>query len=127
MVVGLLVCGPPLLRFFGHGKQLLPFPWLVLLTLNAFLATRSSTWGSLIATENRIPYLWSAVVTNLGCFALSLSLIHFTSLGLGALVLGPLLANAVFYYWYWPLYAIRGIHTSWSRFLFSRPKGDPVQ
>lgn len=122
MAAGLLVLGQPVLHWLGHGKQLLPLPWLGLLTLNAFLFMRVSAWGTLIVTENRVPYLWSAVVTNGLSFVFSLTLIHTTSLGLGALVLGPLLAYGPFYYWYWPMYAVRGIRASWPRFIFSPPR-----
>ncbi len=52
---------------------------------------------------------------------LSLALVHFTTLGLGALVLGPLLAGAVFNYWYWPPFAAREIGTTLFRFLFFGP------
>jgi O-antigen/teichoic acid export membrane protein len=125
MAAGLLLCGQPLLQLLGSGKQMLPLPWLALLVLNSFLEIQVSIWGTLITTENRIPFLWPSVA---GCFlslALSLTLIHTTSLGLGAFVLAPLLAQSLFNYWYWPRYAAHGIQTSWARFMFSRPKGNP--
>jgi hypothetical protein len=125
MAAGLLICGQPLLQFLGSGKQLLPLPWLALLILNTFLETQISIWGTLISTENRIPFLWPSVAGSLLAFALSLTLIHTTSLGLGALVLAPLLAHSLFNYWFWPLYAAQGIHTSWARFMFTRPKSTP--
>lgn len=125
MAAGMLLVGPPMLRWFGHGKQLLPLPWLALLAFNSFLATRGGVWGMLIVTENRIPYLWPIVAANLLCFGFSLLLIHTTSLGLGALVLGPLLANCPFNYWYWPIYAARGIRSSWPRCVFSPPGKAP--
>ena len=125
MAAGLLLCGQPLLQMFGSGKQLLPLPWLALLAINSFLETQVGIWGMLISTENRIPFLWPSVAGCLLSFALSLTLIHTTSLGLGAFVLAPLLAHSLFNYWYWPLHAAHGIQTSWSRFMFSRPKGTP--
>jgi hypothetical protein len=109
----------------GSGKQMLPLPWLALLAFNAFLETQVSLWGMLISTENRIPFLWPSVAGSLLAFALSLTLVHTTSLGLGAFVLAPLLAHSLFNYWYWPLYAARGIQTFWVRFMFSWPKGNP--
>lgn len=124
MAAMLLLCGPPLLQWFGSGKQLLPLPWLALLVLVSFLEMQISVWGTLISTENRIPFLWPAVVGNLASFLISLTLIHTTSLGLGAFVLAPLLAHSVFNNWYWPHYAARGIQTSWVRFMFLRPKGN---
>lgn len=125
MAAGLLLCGPPLLQLFGSGKQLIPLPWLTLLAVSSFLDTQVGIWGTLISTENRIPFLWPSVAGGLLAFALSLTLIHTTSLGLGAFVLAPLLAHSLFNYWYWPLYAAHGIQTSWARFMFSRPKGNP--
>jgi O-antigen/teichoic acid export membrane protein len=125
MAAGLLLCGQPLLQWLGSGKQLLPLPWLALLALNSFLETQVSIWGMLISTENRIPFLWPSLASRLFSFALSLILIHTTSLGLGAFVLAPFLAHCLFEYWYWPLHAARGIQTSWARFMFSRPKGNP--
>jgi hypothetical protein len=61
------------------------------------------------------------VATNVLSLVLSLSLVYFTSLGLGALVLGPLLAGLLFNYWYWPMFAARGIRTTLFRFLFLSP------
>ena len=126
MAAGLLLCGQPLLQLFGSGKQMLPLPWLALLAFNSFLEMHVSIWGALIATGNRIPYLWPSVAGSLLSFALSLTLIHTTSLGLGAFVLAPLLAHSLFNYWYWPLYAARGIQTSWARYMFSWPRAIPI-
>jgi O-antigen/teichoic acid export membrane protein len=125
MAGGLLLCGQPLLQLLGSGKQMLPLPWLALLALNSFLETQISIWGTLISTENRIPFLWPSVAGSLLSLALSLTLIHTTSLGLGAFVLAPLLAHSLFNYWYWPRYAAHGIQTSWTRFMLFRPKGNP--
>jgi len=125
MAAGLLICGQPLLRMFGSGKQMLPLAWLALLVFSSFLDTQVSIWGALIATGNRVPYLWPSVAASLLAFALSLTLVHTTSLGIGAFVLSPLLAHSLFNYWYWPIYAARGIQTSWARFMFSRPQGHP--
>ena len=125
MAGGLLLCGQPLLQLLGSGKQMLPLPWLALLALGSFMETQVSIWGTLISTENRIPFLWPSVAGSLLALVLSLTLIHTTSLGLGAFVLSPLLAHSLFNYWYWPRYAAHGIQTSWTRFMFFRPKGNP--
>jgi O-antigen/teichoic acid export membrane protein len=125
MAGGLLLCGQPLLQLLGTGKEMLPLIWLALLAFNSFLETQVGIWGTLISTENRIPFLWPSVAGSLLSFTLSLTLIHTTSLGFGAFVLAPLLAHSLFNYWYWPLYAARGIQTSWARFMFSRPKANP--
>ncbi|HNZ75110.1 MAG TPA: O-unit flippase-like protein [Verrucomicrobiota bacterium] len=125
MAAGLLVCGQPLLQLLGSNKQMLVLPWLALLALNSFLEMQTSIWGTLITTENRIPFLWPSLASKLLSFGLSLTFIYTTSLGLGALVLAPFLAHCLFDYWYWPIHAARGIQTSLARFMFSRPKGKP--
>ena len=121
MAFVLFLCGPYLLKVFGSGKQMLPPDWLGLMSLDAFLLMQFSFWGTLISTQNRLPYLWPTVATNVLSFLLSLNLVAFTSLGLGGLVLGPLLAGSLFNYWYWPPYSARCIGTTLLRFLFGRP------
>jgi Na+-driven multidrug efflux pump len=116
-----VLLGPAILRWLGSHKEMLPASWLWTLMLWTFLDMQFTTWGTLIATGNRLTYLWPTVATNILSLVLSLALVHFTSLGLGALVLGPLLAGAVFNYWYWPAFAARGIETSLFRFLFLGP------
>ena len=113
--------GPLLLQHFGSGKEMLPQPWLLLLALYMFFEMQFSLWGTLIAMGNRLTYLWPTVATNVFSLMLSLVLVKFTTLGLGALVLGPLLAGIVFNYWYWPPFAARGIGTTLFRFLFLGP------
>jgi O-antigen/teichoic acid export membrane protein len=118
---GIIFCGPTLLRWFGSGKEMLPSPWLQILMLYAFLNMQFVLWGTLIATGNRLSYLWPTVATNVLSLMLSLALVHFTTLGLGALVLGPLLAGIIFNYWYWPPFAARGIGTTLFHFIFFGP------
>jgi hypothetical protein len=118
---GLVVSGPTLLQWFGSGKEMLSTAWLVVLMLYTFFNMQFTFWGSLIATGNRLTYLWPTVATNIGSLILSLLLVNFTQLGLGALVLGPLVAGSVFNFWYWPGFAARGIGTTFFRFLFFGP------
>ena len=92
-----------------------------MLSLYFFAELHVSFWASLISTENRIPFLWPALATSLLGLGLSLLLIHFTSFGIGALVLAPLLAGSLFNYWYWPLAGARTLDTRLFRFLCGRP------
>lgn len=113
-----VLCGPALLRWTGSDKEMLPMLWLGVLMLYAFLSLQFTTWTTLIVTGNRISYLWPTVATNIFSLILSLALVHFTSLGLGALVLGPLLAGIVFNFWYWPVFAAHEIEATLFNFLF---------
>jgi O-antigen/teichoic acid export membrane protein len=116
-IFGLLLAGPFLLRHFGAGKEILPLTWLALLALNSFFELQFNIWGTLLTLENRVPYLWPTVATNVLSLQLTLIFVGFTDLGLGALVVGPLLAGALFNYWFWPPYAARSIGTSFFKFL----------
>jgi len=118
---GVVFGGPILLRWVGSGKNVLPLTWILCLMLGGFLELQLATWGTLISTENRFPYFRHAVASNVLSLMLSLILVHFTSLGLGALVLGPILAGSIFNYWYWPSVAARGMGTTLFHFLFFGP------
>jgi hypothetical protein len=114
---------PSLLWRFGSHKEILPLNWMLTLALCSFLDLQFTTWTTLISIENRLPFLWPTVVTNVLSLSLTLALVHFTSLGLGSLVLGPFLAWSLFNYWCWPFYAARRMGTTLFRFLFFGPTG----
>jgi len=87
---------------------------------NAFLEMHLSTWGMLIYTDNRIPVLWPILAANAASMALAFGLLQTTPLGLGALVLAPLLAGLVYNYWHWPRAGCRLLETSWGQLMFTR-------
>ena len=122
----LLCFGPSLLAHFGSGKKVLPLEWFALLALGSFLDMQLGFWTTVIYTGNRLPFLWPVIAGSTLSLGLSLTLVHFTALGLGALVLGPLLAGSFFNYWYWPSYACRSIGTSLFRLLFTAPSTSPA-
>jgi len=127
LAAAVVTLGPFLLQWIGTEKKILPTGWLLLLALNTFLEMQFVFWGTLISTENRLPYLWPAVASNVLSLALTLLLIHFTALGLGSLGLAPLLAGSLFNYWYWLPAGAGSIQTRWFKFMFSRPLSTPVQ
>jgi hypothetical protein len=117
--------GPILLQWIHTDKQMLPTPWLILLGVGFFLDMIFIFWGTLLSVENRIPTLWSTVITNVGCLMLAYGLSRYTHIGVPALVLAPLLTGLVFNYWYWPLAGARSLRTTWLRFtLCSRRAGN---
>ena len=126
MAVVLLLFVPFLLGHFGSEKKVLPPGWFALLALGSFLDMQLSFWTTVIFVGNRLPFLWPVVAGNALSLVLSLTLVHFSQLGLGALVLGPLLAGSLFNYWYWPSYACGSIGTSLFRLLFTGPSPDPA-
>jgi len=102
---------------------MLPFGWLSLLTLYLFLEMQFAFWTHLLTTENRVPSLWATVVTYPLGVGLVWLLYEATQLGIGAFVLGPLLAGSLFNYWYWPIAGAWSLQTNWVKFVFMRPAG----
>jgi Na+-driven multidrug efflux pump len=116
-----IVLGPPLLKWVAPDKQLLPRIWLVVLALYAFLDMHYGFWTTLISTENRIPSMWAAVITNLSTLGLAWALAKFTDVGWGAFVIAPLACGVAFNYWFWPGYGARGIGATWLKLMFHGP------
>jgi hypothetical protein len=127
LAVCIVLIGPWMIHMLSPTKTLLPSSWLALLAVTTFFDLQFTVWTTLILTGNRMPSLWPTVATNLLSVTLALTFVHTTSLGLGALVLGPLIAGSLFNYWFWPFYAARGLNTGLLQFLFTRPahKGGP--
>jgi O-antigen/teichoic acid export membrane protein len=111
---------PPLLRWLNTDKAVMPVAWLCVMAFHTLLEMHLSVWGMLIYTDNRVPYLRPLLLANGASLGLAIGLISFTDLGLGALVLAPLLAGAMFNYWHWPRVGSGLLQTSWSRLLFAR-------
>ncbi|HMO65058.1 MAG TPA: hypothetical protein PKE47_07530 [Verrucomicrobiota bacterium] len=116
---GIVFAGPWLLRTLGTDQELLPQPWLLVFLVNGFLWMGFSFWTFLITTENRVPSLWPTVATSGVTILLAGGLLHGTELGLGALVLAPLLAGLAFNYWYWPASGARSLGTSRLRYFLT--------
>jgi O-antigen/teichoic acid export membrane protein len=109
MAAFILWAGPPLLAVVAPDKSLLPAFWLRLLALNTLLEMHFSFWTVLLSTENRIPSLWPAVLTNTCVIGLAFWLVTHSTLGVGALVLPPLVLGTLFNYWYWPWAGARSL------------------
>jgi hypothetical protein len=69
--------------------------------------------------ENRLPFLWPTVITNVCSLMLAMALLQFTPLKMGALILAPLLAGIVFNYWHWAIAGPASVGTTWWRFVFA--------
>jgi Na+-driven multidrug efflux pump len=115
-----LPLAPPLLRWLGTDKTILPWHWMLLLAGNALLELNYRTWTTLISLTNRLPFLWFSVAGNVLSLALALGLIRFTPLGMGALVLSPLISGGAFNYWLWPAKGARLFQSSLLRFRLLR-------
>ena len=114
-----VVLSSDLLEAMRSGKSVLPVYWFGLLAVASFLDLHSNSWVSLIALGNRLPFIWHSVITNLTPIVLALFLVRIPSLGVGGLVLAPLLPNLLCNYWHWPKEGARVLKTSWTKLIFS--------
>jgi len=120
IAAGVVFVLPTMLEWLRPDKSLLPTPWLALLMLAGFLEMHFSFWGTLISMENRTPFVWPIVITNVASFLLVLVLLKFTRLGFGAFVLAPFVAGCCCNYWRWPREGAHSLQTTWLRFLCRR-------
>jgi O-antigen/teichoic acid export membrane protein len=122
MAVVAIPLTPRLLEWLNTDKAVLPQPWFAVLALVALLDMHSNTWATFISIGNRLPFLSATVLTNFVSLGLAIALIHFSSFGVGALVLAPLIANAAYNYWRWPREGARILRTTWLAFIFRNPR-----
>ena len=120
LALAAVVAGQALLNWLPGGKHVLPWPWYPILLSAGLLELHYVFWGTLLATGNRAPFLVPSLITSATSLLLVTGLIHFTSMGSGALVLGPLLAGCAFNFWYWPHEGARSVNSSWFKCLFTR-------
>lgn len=112
----------PLLVDFGIlKKEVLPAPWFLLLLVSTFLDMKMIVWTTFLSTENRVPSLWPVTATNVIIVALVWLLAEPSLLGLGAFACAPLMAGALFNYWFWPIAGARNLKSSWLRYMFVPP------
>lgn len=114
---------PWLLDVLKTDKSLLPPIWIWSLALYSFAELHTSSWATFVSLGNRLPFLPITVATNIVAIALAWTLLNFTNLGFGALILGPLLASGLHNYWRWPIEGTRTLDTTWWRFLVPAGKG----
>jgi O-antigen/teichoic acid export membrane protein len=112
---------PNALNWIHTDKSVLDQPWLALFALNAFFEMHFNSWTTFISIGNRLPFLAHTVAANFVSVILAVVLLHSTSLGVGALVLSPLIVGLLFNYWYWPLEGLNMLRVGWRPFLFSKP------
>ncbi|HXJ76064.1 MAG TPA: hypothetical protein VNM37_24625 [Candidatus Dormibacteraeota bacterium] len=120
LALAALALGPFFLHLIRAKAEFLPRPWFGLLLACGFLELQVNFWTSLLATENRIPSVWPVAITNALSVIAVLIVSRTTSLGLATFAVVPLLAGALFNYWYWPIAGARSLGTTWLGFLTRR-------
>lgn len=110
----LWVLGPPLLAALGKAQALPPALPLALLLLAGLLELNHSMSGTLLMVDNRVPFVPAALLSGAAIVVLSIGVLRFESAGLAEVVAVPLLVQACYNNWKWPLECLRAFNTSYA-------------
>lgn len=120
MVTVAIALTPWLLQTIRTDKTALPTGWFVALAALAFMEAHTSSWATFVSLGNRLPFLPITVAANIASVILSWLLLLNTSLGYGALILGPLGISLMVTSWRWPIEGARVLGTTWWKLMFRR-------
>jgi len=73
--------------------------------------------ASLISTFNTLPYTTAFIISSIAAVLLSFLLAKFSSLGIWALVVAPIVVSASYNLWKWPMHILKIYHASFPKFI----------
>jgi O-antigen/teichoic acid export membrane protein len=103
---GLILVGPPLLKFIGSKTQLLPEVMIFVMLIFAILESNYGIANAFILSGNEVPYMKSSIITGVFSASLLLILLKFTTLSTWAMILAPGIAASLYINWRWPAMVI---------------------
>ncbi|MDR2146384.1 MAG: hypothetical protein LBE91_08005 [Tannerella sp.] len=114
MFLGFLVVfsGNSILNSLHSTTKLLPESYILLILLISLLETYHSAAGNFLLTKNEVPFFKASIISGLCTFGGVFLLLHYTTLGLTALVIVPLLVDVSYQSWKWPWEVIKDLKPS---------------
>ena len=109
--IGVAVCLLPLIPFIKPGYSV-SIPYFLAMTAYNFFASQYSIFCNLIVNTNRIPYVWSYLISSVAAIALSCVLAAWFGLGMWGILLGQVVAQAAYNFWKWPKLMLDELETS---------------
>jgi O-antigen/teichoic acid export membrane protein len=106
---GLILVGPPLLKFIGSKTQLLPEAMIFVMLVFAILESNYGIANAFILSGNEVPYMKSSIITGIFSASLLLILLKFTTLSTWAMILAPGIAASIYINWKWPSMVINDL------------------
>lgn len=113
----LLACGEPLLAWLGKPGVLLDVAPLLLMLAGGLLELNFSIAATLLMIGNRVPFVRASLVSGVIVVALNALALTFAGAGLMTALAIPLLVQAAYNYWKWPLECLRLFRTSYPALL----------
>lgn len=101
------------LRLIGSGTTLLPAMPLLLLFIVYLLDSNQSLAIGLIASGNKVPYMWSSIISAIAIFILSPLLINVFDLGICGAILSIGLVQLCYQNWKWVLEVSKSLKLSY--------------
>lgn len=100
--IGFILLGPILLNLIHSKTQFLPHFMIVVLLIFSFFDSNQSIASSLLLSGNEVPFMKSALFTGVLTIILLFGFLHYTHMGLWALILAPGISQLIYQDWKWP-------------------------
>jgi len=91
------------LNVIGSKTQLLPASMILLALLLSFEQTNFTLAGNMLLTKNEVPFFKASIASGIAIVIGLLVAFHFFNAGVAAMLLVPLLVDACYQTWKWPL------------------------
>ena len=98
---GVVFIVPFLLTWINVSTELLPQPWLLIMSVILFLEQNHSTFAVLITLSNKVPFVPSSLISGVSIISLSFILVSF-GFGIGAIILTQGIVQLAYNNWVWP-------------------------
>ena len=105
--VFLILFGELLLTTIQSDIELLPLKLLMFMAIFLFLENNHSMFSAFITSENRVPFVYAAIVSGISVLVLSIVSVNYTHLGLFGLLFSQAIVQLSYNNWKWPLVILK--------------------
>ena len=105
--VFLILFGELLLTMIQSNINLLPLNLLMFMAIFLFLENNHSMFSTFITSENRVPFVYAAIISGISVFLLSIISVNYTHLGLFGLLFSQAIVQLAYNNWKWPVEVIK--------------------
>lgn len=96
----------PILQYVKHDSEV-SIPVLLSLCFYYLLVNFRDVFVSYFSSTNRIPYLYSFLISALFCVLLAVLFIGYFGWGIWGLIIAQIISQATFNVWYWPMISLK--------------------
>ena len=107
----LVIIGTPIINWIKPGAEI-DRAVLLFMSMYTFLYQHHSLYASYISNTNKIPYVWSFLISGLVMICLSIVMLKMTSLGIWGLMLSQTTVQICYNNWKWPSVVMKDLKTN---------------